>query len=122
MTSPTSRDDAQRITYELNSIGIDNDTWLFTNDDLTGAPTFDSVEEFEAYINSINDIEGEMSFEETSNPEIKIASFSFSLTWNADLDINIYQQMGNFFQQIPYEVTSVESETSGLDFHLFWEP
>lgn len=112
-----------QLAVELNGIKQGNDSWRYSKSPMpSGTPTFNSVEEFELYLETIDEIEGDMSFEDTQSPNIKVASFSFPLTWNSDLKVKIYQQMGNFFQQIPYEVTSVESDTNGLDFHLFWEP
>ncbi|WP_046759335.1 hypothetical protein [Kordia jejudonensis] len=133
-TSPTTSDPNEpsdeivttpivdQLTIDLNGIKQGNDSWGYSKSPMpTGTPTFNSVEEFELYLETIDEIEGDMSFEDTSSPDIKIASFIFPLTWNSDLKVKIYQQMGDFFQQVPYEVTSVESVTTGLDFHLFWE-
>ncbi|MBC8755260.1 hypothetical protein H2O64_11285 [Kordia sp. YSTF-M3] len=124
VTSPISKEEYLEITQQLDD-AFGEDGWELAEEPLVGEESFDSVEELEAYMDSMptNISASQTSTQALQNGDV-ITRFTFPTTQYvnlADLNVEIVSKTENFQTGQEFEVVGVNSYLSGLTVVKDWE-
>jgi hypothetical protein len=124
VTSPISKEEYLAITQQLDD-AFGEDGWELAEEPLVGEESFDSVEELEAYMDSMptNISASQTSTQALQNGDV-ITRFTFPTTQYvnlADLNVEIVSKTENFQTGQEFEVVGVNSYLSGLTVVKDWE-
>lgn len=124
-TTPLTKAEYLQISQELDSIVEEGDSWEIKDDIDPNAPSFDTIEELEAYVNGFNNISLTTNEQtDISQPNTVTAEFSCNvrIDWGVTLDVEIVQRLGDDVQNFTdYSVEGITSSFSGFTFMTHWQ-
>lgn len=113
------RAEAQKFAWKLVNLGFENNTTVGTDNtlDKNNAIHFNSIQDFQGFLDNLNDSEASNFSLEQNQGNTKTARLSFDLGAFAYLNVQVKQQL----PASDFEILGITSSISGLTILLEWQ-